>query len=168
LPLWIFFLHRSYSNKSNKIYFIIFAFFLEFIWNLQATAEINTKIKEIPPYPTDQRAPLVSGRGFFPCSATHGAACGGAPSAGQGPPAAAAGGVPRGGAPAAAPWDPRACSQAAWRSAPADPSGGATQRRRRRGSGRRRRGQAAAGWRGGSTSAAGRLRCARNGAEGRR
>ena len=66
MPLWIFFLHRSYSNKSNKIYFIFFAFFLEFIWNLQFIAEIKHKIIKIPPYPTDQRAPLVSGRGFFP------------------------------------------------------------------------------------------------------
>jgi hypothetical protein len=63
LPLWIFFLHRSYSNKPNKIYFIFFAFFLEFIWNLQAIAENKHKIKEKSPLnsPTDQWAPLVSG-----------------------------------------------------------------------------------------------------------
>ena len=55
--------HRSYSNKPNKIYFIFFAFFLEFIWNLQAIAENKHKIKEKSPLnsPTDQWAPLVSG-----------------------------------------------------------------------------------------------------------
>src|SRR6185436_20942521 len=66
-PSWIFFLHRSYSNKSNKIYFIFFPFSFDFIRILQASAEINQQIKKNPPTPsTDQRAPLVSGRGVFP------------------------------------------------------------------------------------------------------
>ena len=41
--------HRSYSNKPNKIYFIFFAFFLEFIGILQSTAENKHNTKENSP-----------------------------------------------------------------------------------------------------------------------
>ena len=53
----MFFLHRSYSNKSNKIYFIFFAFFFEFIWNLQIIAKIKHKIKK----KKTPNSPLTSG-----------------------------------------------------------------------------------------------------------
>ena len=49
MPAWIFFLHRSYANKSNKIYFIFFTFFLDFTWILQTTAEIKQQNKRNPP-----------------------------------------------------------------------------------------------------------------------
>ena len=164
MPLWIFFLHRSYSNKPNKIYFIIFAFFLDFIWNLQFTAEINTKyIKEIPPNP------LTSGP-HWSVEQNRGGGGGAARRArararrrrGQGPAAAAAAnGGPRRAKPRPR-QGPRArgAGQRKARGAGGRRGGGGARRSRRRW------GQAAAGRRGASISGVGRLWCARKGVAG--